>query len=332
MPKLLYTVDNLIDEIRAQLDEDNLDSVTDTRDILPTLNRAQDYAFDVLARKYPEPLLNHIALPLTGGVAEYDIPENVFEDRIEKIEMSISASSPASGARSTYREVQRISYRDISNYESASITNVPYYYTIFERTIRFVPTPSGTYGARLWYLRLPEKLVKPEGRIVLAPNFVSNYVVLEGVGESLTTETDNYGSYVNIIDGQTGKVKGTMQIQSIVDNKITFRSIPTRTTVLNRTISGSLADLPIPVEPDDYVCSILGTCVPYFGRPTSNFLIQYSVAEITRKLGGEAATEEQILEKFEKQIERTWVGRENTLRIKKRNQNFGIPTRRWFYE
>lgn len=329
MSRLLYTIENVVDEIRSQLDEQNNDSVDTVRDILPTLNRAQDFAFDTLTRKYPEPILKYTFLQLLSNVAEYDIPEDVFEDRIQKIEMKIPSGNDSNGG-ATYREVQRVSYRDISNYESASRTNVPYYYTIVGRKIRFVPTPTGTYGCRVWYLRDPEKLTLPQGRITVL-NTTSNYVVVDGVGDSLTTESDKLGSYVNIIDGQTGEIRGSLQIQSIATDKITFRSVPTRSVVLNRTISGSMADFS-GIGLDDYLSPIDGTCVPYFGRPTCNFLIQYTVAEIVRKLGGTAETEENILKKFEQQLERTWAGREQTLRVKKRSQNWGVPTRRWYYE
>lgn len=326
MARILYTVQNLVDEVRAQLDEQNQDSVSTTADIIPALNRAQDYAFDIYARKYPEPILAYATLPLISHQAEYDIPEDVFEDRVSKIEMRVPAGS---GAAATSREVQRVSYRDLTNYESTSVTNVPYYYAVIGRKIRFVPTPSGTYDARLWYLRNPEKLVLPQGRITIL-NTVSNYVIVDSAGDSLTTESDQLGSYVNLVDGQTGVIKGTLQIQILSDNKLTFRTVPTRSTVLNRTVTGDLSSLS--AAQDDYISPIEGICVPYYGRPTGNFLIQFAVSEISRKLGGAADLEEKILDKFEKQVERTWVGRETTLRIKKRSQNWGVPTRRWYYE
>lgn len=329
MPKLLYTVQNLVDEIRSQIDEVNTDSVDTIKDILPTLNRAQDYAFDTLSRLYPEPIIQYATLPLISGQSDYDMPEYVFEDRVEKLEIAVpSGSTTAPGPRGTFREIQRVSYRDISNYESASLTNVPYYYCIFSRKIRFVPTPTGTYNARMWYLKSPEQLVLPQGRITIV-NKTQNYLIVDAAGSSLTTESDDLNSYVNVVDGQSGELKGTLQIQSISGEKITFRTTPQRTTVVNRTVS-SMADLTI--EQDDYLAEINGTCVPYYGRPTSNFLVQFTVAEIVRKLGGQSDTEEKILEKFEKQVERTWVGRETQLRVKKRSQNWGVPTRRWYYE
>lgn len=326
MARILYTVDDLVSQIRSQTDEQNRDALDTEADILPTLNRAQDFAFDILARKYPEPLLQYETLDLIGGTAEYDMPEDIFEDRVQKLEIAVPG-----GNGSTYREVKQISYRDISEYESASTTNIPYYYSIIGRKIRIIPTPSGTYDARLWTLRSPEKLVLPQGRITVV-NSVSNYVVVDTAGSSLTTESDQLGSYVNVIDGQTGEIKGSLQIQILDDNKLTFRSTPTRSTVLNRTISGGVSSLTLVPQVDDYIAPIDGTCVPYFGRPLSNFLIQFSVAEITRKLGGQADIEERVLEKFEKQVERAWVRRETTQRIKKKSHIWGLPTRRLWWE
>lgn len=320
MARLQFTVDDLVSQVRSQIDEQNQDSVDTELDILPALNRAQDYAMDFYARYYPDPLLVHTAVTLNSTSQEYDIPEDCFEDRISKIEVTVGHTS---------REVQRVSYRDLSNYESASVTDVPYYYAVVGRKYRLVPQPSGTYPIRLWYLRNPEKLVTSQGMITIV-NPGSNYLVVDSAGTSLTTESDKLGSYVNIIDGQTGEVKKSLQIQSISDNKLTFRSSPTRTPVLNRTISTSFTASDI--QPDDYVSAIQGSCIPYFERPTTNFLIQYAVAEMTRKLGGDASLELQVLDNYEKQVQRTWAGREQTLRVKKRSQNWGVPTRRWYFE
>lgn len=325
MPRTLYTVENLVDEVRSVLDEENTDSVDTSRDILPALNRAQDFAFDVYARIYPEPILKYATLQLVGGQQEYIIPEDAFEDRLVKIEIEI----PSGQTRSTFREVDRIAYTDISTYETSSVTNVPYYYCIIGRKIRFIATPSGTYNARIWYLRSPEKLVLPQGRITVVNN-VSNYIVVDSIGDSITTQIDQLGSFVNLVDGQTGEVKGSMQVMSLNENKITFRTVPTRSSVINRDISGSLQSLNIQL--DDYVTSIDGTCVPYFGRPTTNFIIQYAIADMTRKMGGQATQEEEILKKFEQQVERTWTHREQSLRISKKSSVWGIPTRRWFWE
>lgn len=325
MTTLLYTVNDLVDEVRSQLDEENVDSVNDSRDILPALNRAQNIAFDILARKYPEPLIFPATLDLIASQSNYAMPENVFEDRIQKVEIAI----PTNNGRFTYQELQRVSYRDSGLYESSVNSNVPSYYTIFGRTIRIIPSPSGTYDARIWAMRNPEKLVTQQGRITIVPT-AGNYLILDGLGDGLTTESDQLGSYVNVIDGQTGEIKGSLQIQSLTADKATFRTVPLRSTVLGRDILAALTD--VAVEQDDYICSVVGTCVPYYSRPVGNFMIRHAVNSIKGKLEELDALEKSMVEELEQQVARTWAGREQTMRVKKRSRIWGKPTRRWYWQ
>lgn len=312
------TVDDLVDEVRSLIDEQNEEAIDTERDILPALNRAQSYAYNILARKYEDPVLVYDSLTLTGGTQEYDIPEDAFEDRIVKVEIVTT--------QGYHLECQRISYKDITYYETTAQVPQPYYYCIYQRKMRFLPIPNGTYTARIWYIRDPEKLVLQQGRITTINNG-SNYVLVNSVGEDITTEVDELESYVNVIDGHTGEVKGTLQVQSFTTDRITFKSTPSRTTVLNRTVTGDLSS--IAVEADDYLCLIHGTCVAYFQDAVGNFILQYAVHQLMSKLGQATGREDQLVEKFEKQLERQWSGRESTLRIKKTNRIWSFPYRRW---
>jgi hypothetical protein len=316
---MLYTTDELVTAVRSRLDEMNRDSVDTTRDILPALNRALEFAVDIYSRHYPDPFLRYEVLPLNGTDQEYNIPGDVFGDRIVRIEIKTS--------KNTYREVTRILYRDAVNYETDGTTAIPYYYTIVGRKIHFIPGPSGTYSARLWYVKEPEPLVLQQGRVTKV-NIANNYVVVEGLGTDLTTQSDQLNNYVNIINGETGEVRGTLQIASISGDRITFRTTTSRSTVVGLPVSTSLTDLG--ATEDDYICVAEGTCIPYLGAPTSNFLIQYAIAEISRQLGVQSQEEEAILAKFEEQVKRTWAGRETTIRVAKRSQAFGVPIRPWF--
>ena len=319
MAKRNSTVDDLLLAIRSQIDEENQDVINDEEDILPALNRAQDYALDIFARHYEDPFLASELVDLQNGVQDYDIPENAFEDRLAKVEIRQSATLKS------YIELPRISYKDASPYENASTTSVPYYYGLVGRKIRLYPAPSGVYDMRIWYVKIPDKLVKSEGRIT---SIGSDYVVVEGLGSSITTEGDNLNNYINLVDSQTGEIKGTCQVQAINDTRITFKSTPDRTSVLNRTVTDLATVTALAL--DDKLAIVEGTCVPYFARPLTNFLIQFSVAELKRKLGGEAGLEEQVLQKFEKQVESTWTNRQSTLRVKKRSRNWDLPFRKWF--
>lgn len=308
-------VDDLIAEVRSMLDEENVDNITDSGDIIPALNRGQDYAANILAKHYEPPLIKSEIIELVGGQDRYPIPDNAFEQRLEKVEVKVN---------NVFQEVKRISYRDLTYYESPSAINIPYYYAILDNEFQLVPKPSGTYPIRIWYLEDPEPLVKNQGRITLIdqPN---NYIIVDSVGLDLTTETTDLMSYVNIVDGGSGEIKQSLQIKQINGNKITFKSVPSRTSVLNREISSSLSDN---VEFDDYVCVIHGSCVPFLKKPVSNFLIQYAVNEIKINKLREAPDALLALKQdLEEQVERSWAGREQAWRVKRRSRSLTRPLR-----
>lgn len=308
MARRLTTTD-LIADVRAMIDEDNQEAVDDTRDILPSLNRAQDYAANILARHYESPLLAFESVTLTAGTASYSIPEKALEQRLEKVEVNVGG---------VYQPVKRLSYRDITDYEQSGATAVPLYYAIVGDEYRLLPAPSATYPLRIWYLRDPDPLVEEQGRLTVI-NTAQNYLIVDSIGEDVSSEVDSLESFVNIVDGQTGEVKVSLQVQSISGNRVQFRTVPSRSTVYNRTISG---EIPSTVEKDDLLCSASGTCIPILRKPFSNFLIQYAVAEMQRKLGGPADMEQRVLKDLEAQVERSWVGREQSLRVTKSSKNW----------
>lgn len=311
-------VDELITSVRNQLAEQNTESVTDDF-ILDALNRAQDFACNIFARHYEAPLLTYKFVNTTGSQAEYDIPEEAMEQRLERIEVSING---------VFYPVTRLDPRDATLFESQASISIPYYYTVIGDKYRLIPRASGIYPLRVWYMRDPDPFVKSQGQITLV-NQASNYVILDNVGESLTTESDQLDSYVNIVDGQSGRIKATMQVQSIANGRVTFRSSPIRSRVLNKDILTALpfeADGVTPlIQPDDYVCLIHGSCVPFIKKPLSNYVIQYAVAEIRRALGGPAELEEAVKRQMEEEVEHSWVGRESSLRVKAVSGIWGRP-------
>lgn len=317
MPRRVFTTEDMVSDVRSLTDEPSNDAVDTDTGILPALNRGLDHAVDILSRRYPEPFLEYTTLQLNGTDQEYDIPEQCFEDRLLRVEIALPSN--------VFQEVRQISFSDATIYESPAKVAIPQLYCIVGRKIRFLSAPSGTYSARLWYMRNPDELVLPQGRIT-AVNVTGNYVIVDSVGSDVSTESDTLDSYVNIVDGTTGLVKWSGQVQVLEENQIIFRTAPTRSSVAGREISG---ELPVTVELDDYVCNIRGTCVPQFGAPLSNFLIQFAVSDITRQLGGDVPSEEEILKKFEKQVGSTWAGRPTTMRIKRRSVAWGNMFGRW---
>lgn len=302
----------MIDQVRSRLDLASNEGIDDTSDILPALNRGKDFAFDILGRLYPEPLLTSTTVTVTSGTDSYDIPDSAFEDRLLKVDWQDSAG--------LYQELDRLSYREIHNWESPNSV-VPQYYVLQGRQYTFVPSPSsGT--ARIWYLQNPEDYVKSLGRVT-GVDLASQTLTLDDINSSLTTSTASLGAYINIVDGQTGEIKYSVQVKTIDsdNNQIVTKSTPSRSTVLGRTIQSDLTGLDI--TEDDHICAINGTCIPFFRRPVSNFVIEYATAEMKDKLQrGETSLAQQILDKFETQVERTWVRREVVRRIRKENNQF----------
>lgn len=315
------TVDDLVLQVRQQLAEENKESITDESDILPALNRAQDFVADVLVRFYPDPLLQHTQVTLTSGVQEYLIPKQALEQRLEKVEVLVNGL--------TY-PIQKIDYKDVSLFETSLSKSIPLYWATVGNSYRLFPNVLATYPIRIWFMADPPKLVKQQGRINII-NTAANYVVVDAVGSDLTTESDQLNSYVNIVDGVYGTIKGTLQVQNISGNKITFKTIPLRTLVLDTPVINSLA-IPtgtLTINPDDYLCTVYGSCVPFMRKPVSNFLVEYSVAELRRKFGeADANLEEAVLKKFEEQVQHQWAGRSNAFRIQSRSNNWPIPSTR----
>jgi hypothetical protein len=322
------TVTDLVSAVRSLLDEDNNASVKDVEDILPALNRAQDVAANILARHYESPLLTYKIVTTVSGQREYPIPDDAFEERLEKIEVEVN---------SLYYPVSRIDYRHLSQYETQGATSIPYYYAIIGGKYRLLPTSNGTYSLRVWYNVDPLPLVTPQGRITKVDTD-NQFFVVDAVGSDLTTENDNLNSYVNIIDGQTGNRKGSFQIKNIQNNRIYIKTTPSRSLVYNLPISSDLAGLTEPrdvqtsitIEPDDLVCVVAGSCIPFFKKPFSNYLIQHAVSDIRRKLGEGNDMEERIKADLLQIVERSWVAREQSIRVTKKNNNWDGPVRRYW--
>ena len=307
------TTKDMIAEVRSLIDEVNEAQLDDEADLLPSLNRGYDYAIRILSAHYVAPLLANQVVTLSGSTQEYPIPKDAFEDRLLKVEVYNNQS---------YVEVIRLDYKDISSYDVPTRTSVPYYYTIVGRNYRLLPPPTATYPLRIWYAKHPGALVEEQGAVTVVG---SNYVLLDEVGPNLSS-TGN-AAYVNIVDSATGDIRCTLQVQSIVNNKVTFKSTPDRTSIYGRTVVGTL---PATLEKDDLICSAEGSCIPVLRSTVTNFLVQYTVAEMTRKLGGEPTIEEKVKQDFEQQVKHTWAGRERYTRVKKRAKEWGATGRRFW--
>ena len=320
------TTRSIISQIRSLLDENNEAEISDSIDLLPALNRGYDDSMDIIARKYPDAMIQPLTVPIVPGQALYDIPVDAFQQRIEKVEAFVNGF---------YTEIKRIAYNDITAYDVPS-SGTPYYYAVMGTQYKLAPPPRGINGIRIWYIPEQSPLVLEYGRITtyhfgnpLNTNDPS-YVTMTDVQDPTQVSQDitSLASFVNVIDNRSGRIKATLQVQSVVNSRITFKSIPTRPTVQGRTVSDKL---PADISRDDYICPVDGTCIPFMRSPLTNFLISYTVADIKAiKLDADPQVVVQMLDKFEKRVERLWIRREQELRVGKASRIWGPRARNFW--
>lgn len=327
-----FLVDNLITEVRSLISERNTNgALSDSIDILPILNIAQDRAATILARHYAEPIITNQSVALQTGVSDYTIPEDAFQDGLVKVEINIS--------NGIYREIQRVAYRDSTIYETPNTTAVPLVYCVFGRTYRVLPKASGGYYLRIWYMKDPPKLDIQQGRITTVSEG-SNYVRIDALVQDsdgnnyLTTDVNSDNSYVSLIDGQTGQRKGILQIQSITSStsyaQITFRSSPSRSTIDNQTVSSSLSGLGVTTE--DYLCLAPGTCISTLRKPVLNFITSYAAVALQDGVlnGANVGRLEKMSDEFEKDVQALWVNAEQNMRVKAKSSIWGASRRSYW--
>ncbi len=323
-----FIVDDIVNEVRSLVDEYNENQLSTVNDILPSLNRAQEKAVKILTRAYPDPILQYIEIT-QPRTREIDIPENVWADKLIRLEWftpQVSTGQP--------RECQKVTIRLLSQHsQDVSQADNPDCYATYGRNIRFSATPSGKMSLRIWFIREIDYLVQSFGRITdLDENTGTLYLgeVPSTFDPFSTIVQGDWNSYINVVDGQTGIVKGSFQIKSWDDvDTLTIKTVPDRSLVVNRTINTSLSNLEIAA--DDYICHIKGTSVLYFFDEVHSFIVQHAVAECKRKLGYAYDADQTLLKEFETELKKTYAGRSLNMRIVQNNPNWMKGSRRRFY-
>jgi hypothetical protein len=304
------TVNDLISEVRSGIDEQNVEDISDAK-ILAALNHAQRVGANKLLKNYDELFLTERDV-VTTEATQYAMHESIYGSRLERVEL-IRDGLPY--------ELVRVSYRNAHRYQSRARSAHPTQYTIVERAYRPLPAPTAGLTLREWFIRTPETLVASQGRITTI-NTAENYVLLDAVGSALTTDATNLYNYINFVDKRTGRVKGSAQINAVdsAAKKITIKTASlSRADVLGKTIAVAL---PADLAPDDYICVVHGTCVPEFMDAHVDYLVQRAIVRIKRHLGEPTNEEYSDMKDQEQDLKNTWVGRESTLQVKRRNRNF----------
>lgn len=297
------TTDDLVNQVRDQIDESNEDDVSNA-DVLQALNRAQRRAANILVKQYEDMFITSTTLTSTGSDT-FEIPEDAFGRRIDHI-VVVQGSNEY--------PLTRAKYRDLYKFTSSATVQVPSIYALRSRDFIVKPTPASGVSLKVWYSKAPETLVLSQGRIT-SVSVASSYALVDALGADLTTSTDALGAFVNIVDAQTGEIKVSLQTLALTSatKKIAFKTSGlTYATVYNRTIGVAI---PTTVETNDYVCGIHGTCVPDFPDACLDYLVQYAVTEIRRRMGESVQDDAAMLKTLEAEMEAQWAGREQSNRV-----------------
>lgn len=296
-------VDDLITQVRNQIEESNTEDISDN-DIITELNTSQTHAANILSRRYDEMMITSTSITTTAGTTDYDIPADAFADRIEKIEQQVP------GSTNRFRRLKKVSIQRSSGITTSGNSSALDSYSVKKGKIVLAPTPSGSLTVNIYYYKRPEPLVKQQGRIT-SIDTSNNYIIVDDIGSSVSTSTTGFGSYLNIIDYQTGEVKRTLQVSALdtTSEQITFKSSGlTRSTVLGRTVSTSIGS---DAAVDDYVCLVTGSCISEIDDAYVDYIMQHTVVALKRRIG-EPVTDELIsLKDMEKELLKSWSGRES---------------------
>lgn len=307
-------IDDLIAQVRTQIDEANESDISDSV-ILAQLNRAQNKLVR-LASQRMDSIFKRESSDLTPTGREVTLPEGVYGLQVNEV-FALRGPTP-------YR-VEPADLRQLIEWESTEVSGsgIPIYYAQVGNKLRLYPAPSGV-AVRVRYQFRPPDLVKQQGRLT-AVDTVNTEVTLDAIGSDLTTSIASLKAFVNVIDRTTGLIKTTLQVNGI---NTTTKVISFKTTGLDRSeVFGQMVATAIPatVLRDDYLALANGSCIPTLLQDYYDYLVQFAVLEVRRKTQEDTTAEYAALKELERDLMAIWAGRESTRRVTRSNPYWGGP-------
>lgn len=309
---------DLILEIREQASEFNVNAKSDDA-IVRIMNRGLRFVASELARTWEIPLIARVAYdPRTYDPnVGFEYPPDIFEDRITFCQVD----TPAAPTTIQFRGYTQVTALQIRG--SRSFIPVAAYQK--GRALFVVPQAGSAYNILVDYVRLPDPFVQPIGRVTSVDLAGDAVAVSDLQTDLVSADVTNQLAYVNLVDGMSGMVYDTRQVQLVQGSRLGFRASPSRTTVEGRTVSGTFTSTQVTPKIGDYVCPVDGTCVPQFGQMLVNFVVQYAVAEIARSLGDTtAAIGKQIADRGEQAARQQKAGHPSIMRVKNKSKVWGV--------
>jgi hypothetical protein len=313
-------VDSIIEEVRLVTGESNDSGSVSDELLLSLLNRAQTEAAQLLARHYPEAVVTYTDIPIVANIQDYELPEDILEERVLKMEYIQSAlTNPYPMERITFDS-------DEASYYTGSSTAVEperYMQLGTSREVRVFPVPSGGGSLRMWYAKVPTDLVKSQGRIKSIVNATT--IELDALGDEISSNQDEDGSHLCIVDGTTGAIKAVLEVAGInptVETVITFSTTPITAEVEGIPVV-ACPDLTTAVNVGDYVCLAPFTCIPTIRQPILNYIKQYAIALVQTNLGAEHEVAYRALKDMQKFVEDMDRSKPNAFRVRMKSDAYG---------
>ena len=320
------TVEDLIQQVRDVTDEDNTSDVKDEF-IIRMLNRAQQDLISEITRKYNPHFMKETYLTSSDFTTDSNgitrvatLPSQGFGYRINYVEAKVG---------DTWYSVSQVPHGHTLPFDTTNAASLPVVYAIQGNKLYVYPDTSQLTQLRIRYQFRAPKLNSTQGRVT-AYSSANGTITLDSLGSSLSTSVDDLSAFINIIDSQTGVIKGTCQVSGINTStkKLTVKSASlSRSTVYGYTVSTSL---PSDIALDDYVCLASGTCVPYLSMDLSNYHVELASFHVKRALGTVDGADFSERDRIIDRVQKMWSGRENTMKIK-RTRRGNMPNWTFFF-
>lgn len=308
------TIQDMIDQLRSVIEEENTAQIKDDRDLLPLINNAHKKAFEILAQIYPEPIMTFQTFDVSSQV--WTLPENIYQDKVILMVW-------VDGNDMRIVECKKSSPMKFIEKQQNVCAGYPTSYIVAGRKIKFSsPPPAGRLT--VFYLTELNTLVRPIA--VIDELEGTDKLYFSELDAEYSPSADRLDGYLNVIDGQTGLIKASVQVKTLGTDYIEIREIPDRTRVLNRNISTNLTTLvddfgeALTIEADDYLCAITGTCVIPYMSMVESYIRQDCIAALKRNQGFAYDVDQQLVAQFRSDMQKAAnSSRDNPITIRRRN-------------
>lgn len=319
------TVEDLIQQVRDLIDEDNTSDLGDDV-ILRMLNRSQQEMVRILTKKYNSHYMRETIYTSSDFEADSSSQNRIVKLSNQAFGFAVNMVDAKIGT--SWFPVPRVPFSYNLAQDNASESNsLPTAYSTQGNDLYFYPKPSSSTQIRVRYQFRPAKLVKTQSRITSSSGAV---LTVDSVGSGISTSVDTLAGFINIIDHLTGEIKSTHQVSGY-DSTAKTITIKTsgldRSTVFGYTVSDSL---PSTLANDDLVCLADGTCVPTFAHDLTNFLVDIAGFYTKRKLAIVDQADYIEREAIIKAISSLSFGREYTKKIERTNGVGVTSYQHWF--